>query len=83
MPTTIEDIRAEDILRILQERYSVTPRQKLKITFEVVTSKEEDDENGLNIHSLGESVLEGFQEIVQAQESGSELTDARDFLREL
>lgn len=88
MPTTIQNIKAEDFLQILQEKFSVSPKQKLKITFEVIKPAEEknnDDSNfeEFEVENLGDSVIENLKEIVEAKRKGVRLPNARDLLNEL
>ncbi|SLM28899.1 hypothetical protein MTBBW1_1630009 [Desulfamplus magnetovallimortis] len=78
MLITIENTGIDDFYKMLKEQYQLTPEKRFTITFDVkaVIDPEEDV-------SVGDDLIEGFMEIVEAQKKGFELPNARDLLNEL
>ncbi|MEA1969461.1 MAG: hypothetical protein U9N77_14735 [Thermodesulfobacteriota bacterium] len=83
MPTIIEHMQGAELPPFLQERFKVKPQQFLKITVEVEEADEEIDDSEFEIDNLGDSILKGLQEIVEAKKKGVKLPNARELLKEL
>ena len=75
MPTTIEHMQGAELPPFLQKKFNVKPEQFLKITVEV----EEDDEDV----NVGDDLIEGLKEIINAKKQGIKLPNARDLLNSL
>ncbi|MCA1795843.1 MAG: hypothetical protein LC660_18595 [Desulfobacteraceae bacterium] len=78
MPTTIENTGIDDFYKMLQEQYQLTPEKRFTITFDVKAVSEPDEDV-----NVGDDLVEGFKEIVEAQKKEFELPNARDLLNEL
>ena len=79
MPATTEYMQGAELPPFLQKKFKVKPQQFLKITVEEVEEKLETDEK-INV---GEDIIEGLKEIVEAKTKGTKLPNARDLLKDL
>jgi hypothetical protein len=77
-PTTLKHIRGSELPPSLQSRFRVKPHQLLKVTVEV-----EEDNSEYDTLNVGDDIVEGLREIVEAKTQGKKLSNARDFLRTL
>jgi len=72
----MQNVRVGDIFETLQKKYRLNPNQRVDITFDI---KEEEDE----VVNVGQDLIEGFKEIMEARKKGVRLPSARDLLKEL
>jgi len=79
MPGTTEYMQGSELPPFLQKRFKVKPQQFLKITVEEVEEQPETDEEV----NVGDDLIEGLKEIVEAKAKGIKLPNARDLLNEL
>lgn len=79
MPATTEYMHGAELPPLLQKRFKVKPQQFLKITVEEVDEQLETDEEV----NVGDDLIEGLKEIVEAKAKEIKLPNARDLLNEL
>lgn len=60
MTTQLHNIKIKDLSALLLEKYKLSPDKRIDLSFNVV----EDDTESADIDSLGEFLLEGFNEIL-------------------
>jgi|GEM_PF-6465770 len=83
MSAIIEHMQGAELPPYLQKRFKVKPQQFLKITVEVEDAEEEIDDSEFDIENLGDNIIRGLQEILEAKKNGTELPDADQLLKEL
>ncbi len=78
MPTKTQHIRGNELPPSLQNRFKVKPHQCLKVTVEI-----ENDDEEYDIANVGDALIEGFRELVEAKKNSVELQNAEDLLKTL
>ena len=79
MPVTIRHIKGGELPPSLQNKFNVTPQQLLTVTVKV----EEKDKEEYDIENLGDTLIQGLEEITECKKNGIEMSDARDLLNSL